>query len=151
MISIRSGHELCRDAQTVVDSSHAALENGAHLELVSDNAQVDMFTFKGESRAARDNAQSLNLSQRIDDLKGRLDRGEGKTSVSDPETTAALARLGDINTRLTEKISSLSESRSEHKGSERTAEAAANKNLITMGIVVAFIVGAGQVLAHVFH
>src|SRR6516225_7345915 len=68
MISIPSTHQLCRDAQMVVSSSHAALENGAHLELFSDNAQVDIFTLEGESRAARDNAQSLNLSERIDDL-----------------------------------------------------------------------------------
>src|SRR5215831_4740153 len=68
MISVRSGHQLCRDAQTVVSSSHAALENGAHLELFSDNAQVDIFALEGESRASRDNAQSLNLSQRVDDL-----------------------------------------------------------------------------------
>src|SRR5215469_8202106 len=68
MISIRSRHQLCRDAQTVVSSSHTALENGAHLELFSDKAQVDIFTFEGESRAARDNVQSLNLSQRVDDF-----------------------------------------------------------------------------------
>src|SRR5262249_15595874 len=68
MISIRSRHELCRDAQMVVSFSHTALENGAHLELLSDNAQVDIFTFEGESRASRDNVQSLNLSQRVDDL-----------------------------------------------------------------------------------
>src|SRR5215475_863118 len=68
MISIRSRHQLCRDAQTVVSSSHTALENGAHLELFSDNAQVDILTLEGESRAARDNVKSLNLSERVDDL-----------------------------------------------------------------------------------
>src|SRR5215471_5408069 len=68
MISIRSRYQLYRDAQTVVSSSHTALENGAHLELFSDSAQVDIFTFDGESRAARDNVQSLNLGQRVDDL-----------------------------------------------------------------------------------
>src|SRR6516162_6325692 len=68
MISIRSTYQLCRDAQTVVSSPHTPLENGAHLELFSDNSQVDVFTFEGESRASRDNVQSLNLSQRVDDL-----------------------------------------------------------------------------------
>src|SRR6516225_2538246 len=68
MISIRSTHQLCRDAQTVVSSAHTALENAAHLELFSDNAQVDIFIFEGERRYARDNVQSLNLSQRVDDL-----------------------------------------------------------------------------------
>src|SRR6516165_12764735 len=68
MISIGRRHQLCRDAQTVVSSSHTALENGAHLELFSNNAQVDIFTFEGESRDSRDNVQSLNLSQRVDDL-----------------------------------------------------------------------------------
>src|SRR5215475_13673759 len=68
MISIGSRHQLCRDAHTVVSSAHTALENGAHLELFSDNAQVDKFTFEGKSRASRDNVQSLNLSQRVDDL-----------------------------------------------------------------------------------
>src|SRR5215813_6577248 len=68
MISIRSRYQLYRDAHTVVSSAHTALENGAHLELFSDNAHVDMFTFEGESRAARDNVQSRNLSQRVDDL-----------------------------------------------------------------------------------
>src|SRR5262252_5898984 len=68
MISIRSRHKLYRDAQTVVSSAHTALENSAHLELFSDNAQVDIFTFEGERRTSRDNAQSLNLSQRVDDL-----------------------------------------------------------------------------------
>src|SRR5215468_10531209 len=70
MISIRSRDQLCRDAQTALRSSHTALENGAHLELFSDNPQVDIFTFEGESRAPRDNVQSLNLSQRVDDLLG---------------------------------------------------------------------------------
>src|SRR6516165_12786513 len=70
MISIRSRYQLYRDAHTVVSSAHTALENGAHLELFSDNAQVDMFTLEGESRASRDNVQSLNLSQRVDDLLG---------------------------------------------------------------------------------
>src|SRR5215469_10618438 len=68
MISIRSRHQLCRDAQTALGSSHAALENGAHLELFSDNTQVDIFTLEGESRASRDHVQSRNLSQRVDDL-----------------------------------------------------------------------------------
>src|SRR6516225_11944826 len=68
MISIRSTHQLCRDAETVVSSPHTALENGAHVELFSDNAQVDIFTLEGESGASRDNVQSLNLSQRVDDL-----------------------------------------------------------------------------------
>src|SRR5215468_2744320 len=68
MISIRRRHQLCRDAQTVVGSAHTAFENGAYLELFSDNAQVDMFTFEGECRAARDHVQSLNLSERVDDL-----------------------------------------------------------------------------------
>src|SRR6516225_1644276 len=68
MISIRSTHQLCRDAQTVVSSSHTALENGAHLELFSDNSQIDIFIFDGECRASRDYTQSLNLSQRVDDL-----------------------------------------------------------------------------------
>src|SRR5215472_16329654 len=68
MISIGSRHQLCRDAQTVVSSSYTALENGAHLELFSDNAQVDIFTLEGESGASRDNVKSLNLSQRVDDL-----------------------------------------------------------------------------------
>src|SRR5215469_4977302 len=70
MKSIRSTHQLCRNAQTVVSSSHTALENDAHLELFSDNAQVDVFTFERESRASRDNVQSLNLSERVDDLLG---------------------------------------------------------------------------------
>src|SRR5215831_4628490 len=68
MISIRSRYQLYRDAHTVVSSAHTALENGAHLELFSDDAHVDMFTFEGESRAARDNVQSRNLSQRVGDL-----------------------------------------------------------------------------------
>src|SRR5215469_9744438 len=70
MISIRSRHQLRRDAQTVVSSSHTALKNGANLELFSDNAQVDIFTFERESRASRNNVQSLNLRQRVDDLLG---------------------------------------------------------------------------------
>src|SRR6516165_2814228 len=68
MISSRSRYQLCRDAQTVVSSSHTAFENSAHLQLFSDNAQVDIFTFEGKSRASRDNVQPLNLSQRVDDL-----------------------------------------------------------------------------------
>jgi hypothetical protein len=51
-------------------SAHTAIENGAHLELFSEKAQVDIFTFEGESRVARDYVQSLNLSHRVDDLFG---------------------------------------------------------------------------------
>src|SRR5262249_16765972 len=64
----RSRYQLYRDAHTVVSSAHTALENGAHLELFSEKAQVDIFTFEGESRAARAYVQSRDLSQRVDDL-----------------------------------------------------------------------------------
>src|SRR5262245_28008233 len=70
MISIRGRYQLYRDAQTVVSSSHTALENAAHLELFAEKAQVDVFTFEGKSRAARDNVQPRNLSERVDDLLG---------------------------------------------------------------------------------
>src|SRR6516164_327834 len=70
LISIRGTYQLYRDAQTVVSSSHTALENGAHLELFSEKAQVDIFTLEGESRASSDNVQFWNLSQRVDDLLG---------------------------------------------------------------------------------
>jgi hypothetical protein len=50
------------------------------------------------------NAANAATNDRINDLKGRLDRGEGKTSVTDPAVGAAL-------TELSQGIKSLTSSR----------------------------------------
>src|SRR5262249_22678740 len=68
MISVRGRGQLCRDAQPVVSFSHAALKNVAHLQLLSNNAQIDMFTLEAEGRASRDDTKFRDLGQRIDDL-----------------------------------------------------------------------------------
>jgi hypothetical protein len=68
MISVRSTDQLRCDAQTVVGSAHTALENGAHVQLFSDTAQVDMFTLEGEGRTSRDDTKLLNLGQCVDDF-----------------------------------------------------------------------------------
>src|SRR5262249_13418836 len=60
--------QLCRDAQAVVSFSHAALKNGAHVKLLSNNARVDMFSLEAEGRTSRDDTKFRDPGQRIDDL-----------------------------------------------------------------------------------
>jgi hypothetical protein len=90
------------------------------------------------------NTAIAGASARIDDVKSRLDRGEGRTSISDPETTMAL-RL------LTDKVASLSDHSSHHEGAVRASTASSNMNLVVLGIIVAAIVGFGQILGHIIH
>jgi len=83
------------------------------------------------------------LTDRYNDIKSRLDRGEGKTSESDPATKALLERL---STRL-ETLQMNSGVSQGH--SESTAiQAAINRS--NMALVVAMIIGAGSILATIF-
>src|SRR5215469_17466528 len=68
MISVRGIHQLCGDAQPVVSSANTSLENGAHVQLLSDNAQVDVFALEGESRTAGYDVEVLDLRKGVDDF-----------------------------------------------------------------------------------
>ena len=45
-----------------------------------------------EQKTSRETLER-NVTERINDLKGRMDRGEGKTSVADPATATALSQM----------------------------------------------------------
>src|SRR5215813_9779512 len=70
MIPVRSTHQLSGDAQTVVSFSHAALENGAHVQFLSDGAWVDLFVLERETRTSGYDAEVLDLRKGVDDFFG---------------------------------------------------------------------------------
>lgn len=84
------------------------------------------------------------LSERFNDVKSRLDRGEGRTSISDPETASAL-RL------LTEKISNLGATRDQHTGSEKQAGDSMARMIGVGAIVIAAAIGVGEIIVRVGH
>ncbi len=87
---------------------------------------------------------SKNLDDKISDLKGRLDRGEGKVSVSDPELASKLTMLMD-------RVNSLGMSRDQHVGSEKATDVSMAKFVSFVAIAVAFAVGIGQIFIRLGH
>jgi hypothetical protein len=84
-------------------------------------------------------AAIAGASARIDDIKGRLDRGEGRTSISDPETTIALRSL-------TERVAILADTRSQHMGSEKQSSDSTARMLSIAAIVAAVAIGLGELI-----
>ena len=62
-ISVRAIHQLCHDAQTVVSSAHTCVERGAHVQLLSDGVQVDVFGLEQKSRTSGYAAEDLELRE----------------------------------------------------------------------------------------
>jgi septation ring formation regulator EzrA len=80
---------------------------------------------------------SLNTDEKINDLKGRIDRGEGKTSISDPAVANGMAQMMAM-------MQDLAKSRDASKGSSEGVHA-------MVGYVVGvggFLVALGVLLLH---
>ena len=90
------------------------------------------------------NAAIANADVRISDVKGRLDRGEGRTSVSDPETTAMLRQLAD-------KMGALTDTHNQRAGGDRVSADNSGRMISFVAIViaaVAAIAAVGTMLTH---
>lgn len=74
------------------------------------------------------------LLDRFNDLKSRMDRGEGRTS---PETTAVL--------------SSLTAARDQHIGGEKAASDGTARMLAMVGLAIAAAVGIGEIIVRLQH
>jgi hypothetical protein len=85
------------------------------------------------------NAAITGATDRINDLKGRMDRGEGKSSVADPDTTAKL-------NALMAQVASLGTARDQHTGSERTSDASSAKLISFVAIAVTLAIGVGEII-----
>src|SRR5688572_10984715 len=68
LVSIGDVDQLRADAKPVPDFAHATLENGGHLELSSNLADVFVLSLEGKRRRARRNAKRLNLRESVDQL-----------------------------------------------------------------------------------
>jgi len=112
---------------------------GAQIEMsAAANAKMET-TFSKQIEQTQALLQEVRRStdSKIDDLKSRLDKGEGKTSVSDPAVASGL--IG-----LTEMVKSLSTSRDTLSGG------AANRALVfsLISLVVTVVVGVSIVFAN---
>jgi hypothetical protein len=70
VVAVRHLDQLRGDPEPVPRLAHAALEDGAHLELAADLGDVFVFVLEGEGRGAGCDAQRFDLGQRVDDLFG---------------------------------------------------------------------------------
>ncbi len=78
------------------------------------------------------NTAISGATDRINDLKSRLDRGEGKTSVSDPETMTSLRALSD-------GIKDLARDRDTHRGATAQQSHSSSQSMVVIGIIAAFM------------
>ena len=84
------------------------------------------------------NSSIADVRRQADELKSRLDRGEGRTSVSDPETTVALRLLSD-------KMSELTRTHDQNTRVETTFTDNSARTVSFIAIVIAAVAAAGAV------
>lgn len=84
------------------------------------------------------NSSIADVRRQADELKSRLDRGEGRTSVSDPETTVALRLLSD-------KMSELTRTHDQNTRVEKTSTDNSARTVSFIAIVIAAVAAAGAV------
>jgi hypothetical protein len=90
------------------------------------------------------NAAITGATDRINDLKSRLDRGEGKTNVTDPMMESRFAAIMS-------RLDSVTTSRDTHAGSDATAAVNSAKMLGIIAIAVALAVGIGDIVVRLAH
>jgi hypothetical protein len=83
------------------------------------------------------------LTDRYNDLKSRLDRGEGKSSESDPQMKMLLERLAV-------RVETLQQGSGVAQGHSESAAVTAAVNRSNMALLVAILIGAGSILATIF-
>jgi hypothetical protein len=90
------------------------------------------------------NAAILGATDRINEIKSRLDRGEGKTNVTDPMIESRLVTIMS-------KLDSVTSSRDSHAGSETNASVNSAKMMAMAAVAVALAVGIGEIVIRVAH
>src|SRR5579872_486332 len=68
MRAIGGVDQLCRDANAISGTAHAAFQNRADTECFGNTANVLLFATEGEGGGAGDHFQAGNLRQQVDDL-----------------------------------------------------------------------------------
>jgi hypothetical protein len=82
------------------------------------------------------------LTDRYNDLKGRMDRGEGKDTVMDPAISAQLDRLTNV-------MHDLKQSRDIHSGGEKTATDSSARMLGVAGLMIGVLIGVGEIIVRI--
>jgi hypothetical protein len=90
------------------------------------------------------NTAIAGASARIDDVKSRLDRGEGKTNVTDPMIESRLAAIMS-------RLDSVTTSRDTHSGGEAMSAVNSAKMMAIIAIAVAMAVGIGEIVVRLAH
>jgi hypothetical protein len=111
--------------------------NGAALAKMENN-----FTKQIEAGQALVQSVSRNLEDKLNDLKSRMDRGEGKSTVLDPA-------IGDKLDMLSQSIFDLNRSRDQHTGSEKHATDSSARTMAGVGLIIALAVGIGEIIVRV--
>ena len=90
------------------------------------------------------NTAIAGASARIDDVKSRLDRGEGKTNVTDPMIESRLAAIMS-------RLDSVTTSRDTHSGGEAMSAVNSAKMMAIIAIAAAMAVGIGEIVVRLAH
>lgn len=123
--------------QTQKESAFATSENFIAVLTKMENNFTKLFEQQSSTLASI----KQNSDEKINDIKGRLDRGEGRTSVSDPATVEALRSLNVT-------MASLSQSRDGGVGAE-TAKRTQLGLLVSIAIAASAVIALGfSVLNH---
>ena len=136
------------DALAIAASTAIAAALSAQKEAAVETAKSSSLAIDKSERATIESLKSLQIlfqtaiasqDARLQDLKGRMDRGEGSSSIADPATTLALTHLSEAVSRLT-------------NGANQGAGAAQAKTDSTAWMfgVVAIIISVAAVVADAF-
>ena len=90
------------------------------------------------------NTAIAGLQRELGELKGRIDRGEGRTSISDPETTTTLRLLAD-------KMSVLTDAHHLRTGGDKASSDNTARTISFAAIIIAAVAAAaavGTMLTH---
>jgi hypothetical protein len=124
----------------------AQKEQAAETQKTSQAAIAKSETSTGEAIKALTtnfNTAFTGIEGRINDLKGRMDRGEGQSGVSDPATARALQEMAAA-------ISKLTIGANVNDGMTRQSDNGRNTFFAAAAILVSLLIGFGSILAAIF-
>lgn len=97
------------------------------------------------------NVAISGLTDRYNDIKGRMDRGEGKSSTADPALITMLEKMSQSTAENQRAIASLS-SRADTSGGGAAASQLASTRALAIGaIAVGFVAAVAAILPHITH
>lgn len=94
------------------------------------------------------NVAITGLSDRYNDLKGRMDRGEGKTNVSDPALTETLRLLNQSIADQRREINALGSRADTSGGGAAASQLASTRALAVVGVAIGFIGALIAIIPH---